>query len=121
MNPELFDAGQTLCAGCAHMLHEREETMERERSEERFHASRYHAAARLLSANDGEDDWEWSHSHTCPECRKRWTCSSDSCEHGPMECQKCEELIAAESVPPPEGYVERPLTMSDLAVRDLGL
>jgi hypothetical protein len=120
-NPELFTAGQTLCDGCAHMLREREETTDRELSEGRFHASGYHAASRLLSASDEDDSWEWSHSHTCPGCLERWTCSSDSCEPGPMECQHCEELTAAESVAPPEGYVERPMTKSDLAVRDLGL
>lgn len=119
-NPGLFNADQTLCLRCAKMLHEQEETMGREWSEGRFSASRYHAASRLLSAAEGEDDsWEWSHSHMCPECRERWTCSSDSCEPGPMECPPCEDLIAAESVPPPEGYVEQPMTMSDLAARDL--
>jgi len=120
-NPGLFAAGQTLCIKCADMLHEREETMERELSEGRFHASRYHTASRLLSAADGGDDnsWEWSHVHQCPKCHERWTCSSDSCEPGPMECPACEDLIAAESVPPPEGYADRPMTPSDLAARDL--
>jgi len=121
-NPGLFAAGQTLCLKCADTLHEQEQTMEREWNEGRFSASRYHTASRLLSAGGGDDgSWEWSHTHTCPECHEPWTCSSDSCEPGPMECPTCEELIAAESVPPPEGYVDRPLTRSDLAVRDLGL
>ena len=118
-NPGLFAAGQTLCTGCADMLHEREETTERELSEGRFHASRYHAASRLLSASGDGDSWEWSHYHTCPECHEPWTCSSDSCKPGPMECPTCEDLIAAESVPPPEGYADRPMTPSDLAVRNL--
>lgn len=77
-------------------------------------SNKYHTASRLLSAGD----WGWSHSHTCPECQERWTCDSDSCAPGPMECPTCEDLIAAESVPPPEGYAEQPLTKSDLAARD---
>ena len=120
-NPKLFAKDQTLCLKCADTLHEQEKTMEREWGEGQFAASRYHAATRLLAGDDDSGDWGWGHSHMCLGCGDRWYCDSDSCKPGPLECPTCEDLIAAESVPPPEGYRDRPLTRSDLAVRDLNL
>jgi len=112
--PQDFEEGQTLCIGCGDRLHEQETTMDREIAEGRF-SSRYHVASRLLSSELG---WE-QHRHRCPECGTSWACPQSGCRPGPRECPECENLIAAESVSPPEGYIDKPLTESDLAHRDL--
>lgn len=109
-DPGLFGEGQTLCSQCGDELHDREETMAREQRE----ASRYHAASRLFAT-----DWDWGHSHSCPECGETWFCERSGCGAGPQECQNCADLLATESVAAPGGYQDRPPTRSDISHRDL--
>lgn len=109
-SPERFDAGQTLCTQCGDQMHDREMTME----QDEHLASRYHRASKLLSA-----EWDWGHSHACPDCEETFYCEQGGCKAGPRTCQTCEELQAAEGVPSPEGYHDRGLDPSDVALLDL--
>jgi len=112
--PDLFSEGQTLCNNCADELHDRDTTMQLE--ETGHFSSRYHSASRLLSA-----EWGWGeHGHKCPECGETWSCPRSGCRPGPKDCPTCEDVAAAETVAPPAGYVDKPLSRSDLAHRDIG-
>ncbi len=109
-NPELFDAGSALCTPCGDRMHDREMTMEREHL-----ASRYHRASRLLSA-----EWEWGHSHDCPDCTETFYCErGGDCSPGPQTCQTCTDLQTAETVPSPEGYRDDGSESVDMALMDL--
>lgn len=110
-SPERFEAGHTLCTQCEDQLHDREMTMEQEHHP---YASRYHRASRLLSA---AEEWGWGHSHTCPDCTETFYCNQSGCRAGPRTCQTCEDLQAAETVRPPEGYSDK--APADLALLDL--
>lgn len=86
-DPEMF-AGRTLCTQCESQIHDREMTME----QDEHLASRYHRASKLLSA-----EWDWGHSHDCPDCGDPFYCEQQGCRSGPRTCQTCEDLQAAEA------------------------
>lgn len=115
-NPLGFQEGQALCTDCAEELHERETTMEQEAERERAYASRYHAAARLVSSAY-DVDW-WGHSHRCPECGDDFSCNESGCRAGSKVCPTCEDIAMAE-VELPVGYEEPGLDQSDIDVRNL--
>ena len=110
-SPESFEAERTLCTQCEDQIHDHDTTMEQEG---RLHVSKYHKASRMFSA-----EWEWGHSHTCPDCGEDSHCNQNGCSSGSKTCQTCEDIQAADLVRPPEGYRDTPLTPSDLAAAEL--
>ena len=77
------------------------------------HASRYHLASKMLSA---AEEWEWGHSHTCPDCTETFYCNQSGCKTGPQTCHTCEDIQTVETS---EGYNDEVLEPTDLALLDL--
>jgi len=107
-SPEKFDAGQTLCTQCEDRMHDHDMTMQRD---EHLASSRYHRASKMLSA-----EWDWGHSHDCPDCAESFYCDKQGCRPGPRACPNCEDLQAAGAV---EDLRPQSLDSSDLPLLDL--